>query len=293
MKVLLTGANGFIGRHVLGTLVDHGVDVVAVGRKRPDTADAVPFIEADLLATGDHARIVEAAQATHLLHLAWYVEHGKFWNSPLNETWRDATAALVEAFCRNGGRHVVAAGTCYEYRHDDTRCDEALTPIEPATPYGEAKRDTLLRLQAICESHGVAWAWGRIFLLYGQGEGQKRLIPALVDALSGRITPFGVHHSARRDFMHVSDVAAGFHALLSGQAQGCYNLSSGRAMAIETIVGEIAGLLDVSPAPVLDLTPTGARGPEIIVGNNERLTGLGWRQALSLREGLQRTLKCI
>ncbi|CAM3542939.1 NAD-dependent epimerase/dehydratase domain-containing protein [Bordetella sputigena] len=293
MRVLLTGANGFIGRHVLDALLARGVEVVALGRGRPRNAGAIDFIEADLLATPDYARITDTARATHLLHLAWYVEHGKFWDSPLNEAWRDATAGLVEAFCRGGGKHVVAAGTCYEYRHDDTPCDEESTAIEPATPYGNAKRETQERLRDICESHGVAWAWGRIFLLYGEGEGRRRLVPALADALRGRAAPFGVHRDARRDFMHVADVATAFHALLGEQASGCYNLCSGQATAIETIVREIADVLGTSPDPVLDLAPGGAKGPASLFGRNDRLAGLGWHQALSLREGLEKTLACI
>lgn len=293
MKVLLTGANGFIGRHVLDALVERGVEVVTLGRSRPRNTEGIGFIEADLLATADYGRIADAAGATHLLHLAWYVEHGKFWDSPLNDAWSAATAGLVEAFCRSGGKRVVAAGTCYEYRHDDTPCDEESTAIEPTTPYGKAKADTQRRVRDICESHGVAWAWGRIFLLHGQGEGRRRLVPALADALRGHIAPFGVHHDARRDFMHVSDVATAFHALLGDQARGCYNLCSGQATPIQTIVREIADALHTSPDPVLALAPAGARGPASLFGGNERLAALGWRQALSLREGLERTLKCI
>src|SRR5690606_1180130 len=109
MKVLLTGASGFLGNYVLRILLQEGVDVVSVGRRRP--ANSVPFIDQDLLASSDFAPLLKQAAATHLLHLAWYAEHGKFWVSPLNYRWVDASVRLIEAFCQAGGKHVVVAGS--------------------------------------------------------------------------------------------------------------------------------------------------------------------------------------
>lgn len=70
MKVLLTGASGFLGQHVLACLHRHGIDTVAVGRCLPEGGIATDFIEADLLGTADFAALVKKSEATHLLHLA-------------------------------------------------------------------------------------------------------------------------------------------------------------------------------------------------------------------------------
>ena len=100
MRVLLTGASGFIGRYVLRALQHRGIKVVAVGRARPQPSAS--FVEADLLSISDFGPLVQQVQATHLLHLAWYAEHGKYWTSPLNLRWAESTTRLVEAFCAAG-----------------------------------------------------------------------------------------------------------------------------------------------------------------------------------------------
>ena len=105
MRVLLTGGSGFVGRYVLKALQHQGIEVVTVGRVRAQPS--VPFIEADLLSVTDFGPLVQQAQATHLLHLAWYAEHGKYWTSPLKLRWAEATTRLVEAFCAAGGQQVV------------------------------------------------------------------------------------------------------------------------------------------------------------------------------------------
>ncbi|QEP42738.1 NAD-dependent epimerase/dehydratase family protein [Ectothiorhodospiraceae bacterium BW-2] len=96
MRILLTGATGFIGRYIVQELQQQAIDFVTLGRSNPDRYRN--HITADLLATSDFADIVKTAQATHLIHLAWYAEHGKYWSSPLNLDWMQATTRLVEAF---------------------------------------------------------------------------------------------------------------------------------------------------------------------------------------------------
>ena len=98
MKILLTGATGFIGKHVAERLITKGIDFVTVGRNSPNINKE--HINADLLLTNNFDQILETAQATHLIHLAWYAEHGKYWTSPLNDKWAEATLKLVEAFCK-------------------------------------------------------------------------------------------------------------------------------------------------------------------------------------------------
>ena len=316
MKVLLTGANGFLGRYVLRLLQQSGTAVVALGRTRPPDCGASAFIAADLLAGNDFAALARQAGASHLLHLAWVTEHGQYWTSPLNFRWVDATTRLVQAFCETGGKHVVVAGSCAEYDWGSGLCNEDTTPLSPATVYGVAKDATRRLVEVLCVQHGVRCAWGRVFFPFGAGEGPARLVPQLVDALQGRLAGFGVNAPALRDFLHAQDVARALLALLRCPATGSYNVSSGRPVQIGELVRTLAQLTGRDPLcilgqpseraferpqPWLCQAPRGGTRklgsgpafscePAALVGDNLKLQALGWRQELTLGQGLQRML---
>jgi nucleoside-diphosphate-sugar epimerase len=276
MRVLLTGASGFLGQYVLNQLVQQRVDVVAVGRTCP-AGYSGHFIEADLLQIDCCADIIQRSGASHLIHLAWYAEHGKYWNSRLNIRWLNASVRLVEAFCSAGGQKVVAAGTCAEYDWSCGYFQEDTTPLSPDSMYGITKDATRRLVAAVCRAHQVPFVWGRIFQPYGQGEDRRRLIPSLIDVFQGRRQPFGVNASAYRDFLHAEDVAQGLLRLLISDSDGIYNISSGQPTQIGELVCLIAGAVEGNPGIVLDLSTERPGEPELLLGDNRKLRALGWQ----------------
>ena len=290
MKVLLTGASGFLGKYVLRALQRQDIPAVALGRTRPHGLAPASFIAADLLTTDDFPALTRAAGATHLLHLAWVTEHGSYWNSALNFRWVDATTRLVQAFCASGGAHVVVAGTCAEYEWSQGRCHENETPLIPATLYGVAKDASRRLVVALCASYGARCAWGRVFFPFGVGEAAQRLVPALVAALLGQSAPFGVSAQARRDFLYAGDVADGLLALLQSDTSGGINISSGTPTPIAEIVCLLGQLLNKDPQVVLALPAQRADDVALLFGENSRLKALGWRQQFTLERGLEQML---
>lgn len=285
MKILLTGATGFLGAHVLRALLAQGLSTVVIGRRPPEAG--VPFLETNLLGGGDFAGLLRRAGATHLLHLAWYAEHGRYWTSPLNLRWVEATVRLVEAFCQAGGSRVVVAGTCAEYDWRCGYCREDDTPLAPATLYGVAKDATRRLVAGICAGAGVPWAWGRIFLPYGPGEPAARLIPSLFAVFRGQRPAFGVNAQAYRDFLHVADVADGLVTLARApEAAGAHNIASGQPVRLDEVVRTVARLCDADPRPVLEQASQRPGEPPLLVGDSSRLRALGWRPRLSLADGL-------
>ena len=291
MKVLLTGASGFLGRYVVRSLQQRGIDTVLLGRQPTDDQKTTAWIAADLLASPDWSALVEQAQATHLLHLAWYAEHGQYWTSPLNLRWVEASVRLTEAFCQAGGQQVVVAGTCAEYDWSHGYCREESTPLQPTTLYGVAKDSARRLVMAVCQQHHIPCAWGRVFMPFGMGESPQRLIPSLFAALRGQRAHFGINASAYRDLLHASDVAEGLIALLQSGAQGAYNISSGQPVQLEALVRQLAQALHAAPEPLLTMTSERPGEPALLVGDSQRLRALGWRPARSLEQALNQTVK--
>lgn len=276
MKVLLTGASGFVGRHVLACLLSQGIEVVAVGRTRP-AGYSGEFIAADLLQPAACADVVRAAKASHLVHLAWYAEHGQYWTSPLNLRWVDSTLHLIEAFCLSGGTQVVATGTCAEYDWSTGYCLEDSSPLSPATLYGASKDATRRLASHLCAAHGTALAWGRIFLPFGPDEDDRRLIPSLVRVFKDQGRPFGVNADAYRDLLHVDDVASAITQLLLTNSAGNYNIASGQPTRLSDLVRWIGTAAGKDPRIVLDLATERPNEPRMLIGDNQKLKNTGWQ----------------
>lgn len=284
MRVLLTGATGFVGRYVARELDAQGVGFVTVGRG--PCVDNHEHIQTDLLCSNDYSGLIRAAKATHLIHLAWYAEHGKYWKHPLNIDWIKATAGLVKAFCQEGGRHITVSGTCAEYDWNYGYHTEDVTPINPATIYGTAKDATRRICLSICNEFSVPLAWGRLFFPYGRGEPESRLLPALADVLMGKRTAFGVNASSYRDFLHVTDAASALVVISKSEATGCFNISSGEATQIGAVVRLLAQKMAVPCDVVLDMPSARPGEPSFLVGSNDRLNMLGWNKKVGLEKGL-------
>lgn len=287
-RVMLTGATGFVGRHTLTALARAGHEVHALARRRGPELTGVTWHEADLLAG---CEVVGEVEPEILVHLAWYAEHGKFWTSPENVRWVEASLALLRAFAAAGGRRAVIAGTCAEYEWSREVYPED-APQHPATLYGAAKHGLHTVAAAYAEQAGLSLAWGRLFFLYGPGEAPGRFVPSLVRALlKGEQAPM-TDGTQRRDFLHAADAGAAFAALAGSQVTGAINIASGEDVALGD-VGERLARLTGRPE-LLDLGALGRRedDPPSIVADVGRLRSeLGWRPSIGFDDGLHETLQ--
>jgi nucleoside-diphosphate-sugar epimerase len=292
IRVLVTGASGFVGAPCTRRLVEQGAQVHAVSSSAGHVVGTdAQWHCADLLVSGEAAALVERIRPTHLLHLAWETSHGRFWDSEQNLRWLAASLELVRAFAAAGGRRAVLVGTCAEYRWNGEPSSERTTPLEPRSLYGACKHALHVAAEAYARSAGVSLAWARLFFLFGPGEGAGRLVPSLVAPLL-RGEPAACSSGDRvRDFLHVDDAAAALTAVLASEVAGPVNVASGVPTPISEvarIVGELTGHPELV---VVGTRPAAADDPAFLVADVSRLTReVGWRPAHDLGSGLRDTV---
>jgi nucleoside-diphosphate-sugar epimerase len=293
-RVLLTGAGGFIGARTIEPLLAAGYEVHTLSR-RPGSHRRVRWHAVDLLDADTTATAVASIAAERLLHLAWYTEHGRFWAAPENLAWVGATLGLLRAFVEAGGARAVVAGTCaeYDWTHAEEPCRELTddtgqaTPTRPATLYGAAKHATHIVARAYAEEAGVSLGWGRVFLLYGPGEDERRLVPQVARALLEGREAATSDGTQIRDLMHVDDVAAAFVALLASGVEGPVNIASGEPVAIRRVL-ELIGLESGHPELLRrGALPPRPGEPRRLVADVRRLRAeVGFEPAIALEPGI-------
>jgi len=242
--ILLTGATGFVGRHVLRHLLEAGACVRAVVRPGRPLPDGVARIE-----TPDVFAESPAWWETHLrgidtvIHCAWYAEPGAYLFDPRNHDCLVGTLALARAATRVGVRRLVGVGTCFEYDLS-ARVLSTDTALRPSTPYAACKAAAFLALSQTLPKADVSFAWARLFYLYGEGEDPRRLVPYLHDRLSKGQPADLTQGFQIRDFMNVAEAGAQIASLaLPGpgrDVQGAVNICSGKPVTVRELAMSVA-----------------------------------------------------
>lgn len=241
--IFVTGASGFVGRQVVKALAARGHRVTAVlrqGRALPEGYRADGMIEtADLFAETAEWWRERLLNADAVVHAAWYVEPGKYLDSPRNLDCVRGTLTLAQGAAAAGVRHVVGIGTCMEYSLPGDRLDVG-HPLAAETLYAAAKLSLFHLLGQYLAGTGTEFSWCRLFYLYGEGEYPARLVPYVHARLQKGETVKLSAGTQLRDFLDVAEAGRQIATVVETGQTGPVNICSGRAITIRQLVEGIA-----------------------------------------------------
>ncbi len=288
MRVLVTGARGFIGRAVVGRLLAAGAAVHGLSRQTQPQRAGLHWHTGDVLDTRSRQAALREAQPTHLIHLAWTTAPGRYWDDPANDAWTAASMALLLEFAGQGGQHAFVAGSCAEYDWQGGAIEEGRTPLWPTSRYGRCKAELGQQALQRMEALGVPLAWGRIHFPFGPGEPMQRLVPSItLSLLAGETAATGPAEVAR-DFIYVDDLADAIALLVQRKHPGALDLCTGSSREIGELARCIAKTLGRCELLRLGSLPARAGDPLRLSAEPHTLRGLGWQPLVGFEEGLRR-----
>lgn len=251
MKVLLTGATGFIGSHVARLLVREGHETYAVLRNHhnvwriEDIVHKLKVVSCDLSAGEALNAHLSLIKPDVCLHLAWYAEPGKYLDGHENLSLVTASLSLVSQLARQNCARFVMTGSCFEYDTSVGYLSEK-SPVKADSLYAASKLAVELVTEQLAKTTGMSVAWPRLFYQYGPFEDPRRLVPSVIcSLLRGERARVSLGEQVR-DFLHVDDVAEAIWAVATSDLRGPVNIGSGRPVTVRSIAERIGALLNRS-----------------------------------------------
>lgn len=238
MKIAVTGASGFVGRHVLTALLQHEVDIVAVTRDATRLADcskAVRIVEMDIARPTPDC-FEKMGRPDVLIHLAWdgLPNYGSLHHF---ETELPRQYHFLKSLIEAGLPSLLVIGTCFEYgMQSGALAADMLT--KPNNPYGYAKDALRKQLEFLKSNMQFNLTWARLFYMYGKGQPSTSLYPKLKEAVLRGDKVFNMSGGEQlRDYLPVEEVAHQIVRLTMAQRDiGAINICSGKPISVRRLV---------------------------------------------------------
>lgn len=297
-RVLITGATGFIGSHlveclageelVMGLLLRPESNRWRIPRLPPDGS----ILTADLTDYSSVTASVQEFAPDAVIHLAWFGVENEWRDDPRQlEQNLPPTLALFDAARRAGVRTWIGLGSQAEYGPRNEPIDET-APTTPTTLYGVAKLAVCQQTRRLAATAGMRWSWLRVFSAYGPKDNPSWMIPYLILSLLRGERPSLTAGEQMWDYVHVRDVAGAIAAVLrSESAEGVFNVGSGQARQLRTIVEDIRDRID--PRLPLGFGEVPYRPDQVmhLEADITRLTQVtGWLPRVDMDSGLTETV---
>lgn len=308
-KVLVTGADGFIGSHLVESLIKHGCDVRAfvyynsfnswgwLDALPPKEIQALDVFAGDIRDPNGVDQAMQGCDA--VFHLAALIAIPFSYHSPDSyvDTNIKGTLNILQSARRHGTQRVVVTSTSEVYGTAQYAPIDEKHPFQGQSPYSATKIGADRLAESFFRSFEVPVIIARPFNTYGPRQSARAVIPSVITQLLTGVTSLRIGSLVpTRDFNFVADTVEGFIAL--AQCDEAVGEEVNIATGIEHTVADIAQHLISQIAPGVTIVPEQQRirpdASEVfrLVGDNTKITGLtGWRPRYDLEAGLRATVE--
>lgn len=304
-RLLVTGADGFVGRHLVRAARELDMTVIAAVLpeaslpeewQHPDSGPRVEVVRADFTAEADVQRLaqVHADAVAHLAAIASGVAARK---DPIGAMQVNGIGSvwLIAALAESGNRPrflFASTGELYGPGHDGPIAETAR--VNPVSDYAASKAAAEPALEDLGAQAGIPVIIARAFPHTGPGQTTAYVLPALAERMRGAKRE-GVHQvkagnlDAIRDFLDVRDVVQAYLALLQhGVAGEKYNVASGVGRRLRDCFTALAAIVGVDATPSQDAALMRPADIPILIGDSSKLrAATGWAPQYSFERTLQ------
>ena len=278
MKILVTGATGFIGNHLINELLKNkNIEIIATSRdiekaKSFDWFSKIKYISYDLNNTEELNLFEYFDKPDKVIHLAWdglpnyndliHIEKNLFNNY-----------AFIKNLISNGLKDITITGTCFEYGLVNGCLSEDIK-TNPSNSYGIAKDSLRKFIEELKKQYDFNYKWIRLFYIYGEGQGEKSLIALLDKAIQNGEKEFNMSGGEQlRDYLNIKDVVKNIllianQTLYSNQIINC---CSGKPISIRQLVENHLDKKNYSMKLNLGYYPYPTYEPMAFWGDNRKL----------------------
>jgi dTDP-6-deoxy-L-talose 4-dehydrogenase (NAD+) len=243
MKVLVTGATGFIGSHLIRELLkDKTNQIMATSRsidkaKKSDWFSKVEYIEYDFNEGARENLYDFFGKPDQLIHLAW--EDLSDYNSPSHiDVILPNHCEFIESMIAGGLKDVVITGTCFEYGMIEGCLSEGID-TKPENSYAVAKDSLRKFIVNLQKKHSFIYKWIRLFYMYGEGQSKTSLMYLLDRAIQSEEKEFNMSGGDQlRDFLPIDKVIQNINLIASQNTliNQSINCCSGKPISVKNLV---------------------------------------------------------
>jgi UDP-glucose 4-epimerase len=271
MKVVVTGASGFVGNRVVKELLKRGIETCAVARR--------PVEFTNSLLVGSY---LDTPKADILIHLAENPNRAEV--NKMGNDYAIKVNKLIKALILKDYQRIVFASSVTVYGDKNQELCKPMDPVFADDVYSKSK----LNCELLIEKHNGVIA--RMSNLYGVGMSADNVVSKIINQIpcSGEIKVF--NDTPVRDFLWIDDAVNALVEIALGEAKGIYNVASGNAVSINELAHIVLAASGFDKKCKLKVTKLIDEESSIKLDTSDTFNAFGWKPKMELKNGIKKLL---